>query len=155
MTNVHTSNPKYCRLLGCVILLFTAAVLSAQDWTPVACAPADLPPEAMFDVVQAIDGFEDVALNWTAVTGGQNARGQLARDTSTVHGGTGSLRVDYDFVGKPEYEYLQLGMPLEIPEPGCAFGFWLKHDGTSFQVRLRIADKSDETHQVDLFARQE
>ena len=125
---------------------------AAAQWQVVACVPADLPPEAMFQVAQPVDDFEAPALRWQAIEGGQNARCRLARDADLAHGGNAALRLDYQFVGKPDYEYLQINTPLEISDAGYAFGFWLNHDGTPFPVRLRIVDTSGETHQVDLFS---
>ena len=125
---------------------------AAAQWQAVACVPADLPPEAMFRVAQPVDDFEASALRWQAVEGGQNTQCRLARDANLPRSGNAALRLDYQFVGKPDYEYLQINTPLEIPEAGYAFGFWLNHDGTPFPVRLRIVDTSGETHQVDLFS---
>jgi len=144
------------RRCGLVLLAFLAVVphatTAAAEWQPVACVPADLPPEAMFQVAQPVDDFEAEALRWQAAEGGQNAACRLAGDADSGHGGRAALRLDYQFVGKPDYEYLLVNAPLEIPEAGYAFGFWLNHDGTPFSVRLRITDKSGETHQVDLVA---
>ncbi len=134
------------------ILLGWAMPVSAQ-WNPIGCAPADLPPEAMFDVVQAADGFEAESLNWEAAIGQQNARTVLVRDTISFHSEPAALRVDYEFLGEKELEYVQLGMSLALPEPGQAFGFWVNHDGSPLTLRLRIADKSGEVHQMDMISR--
>ncbi len=127
-----------------------AAEAASAEREAVACAPGDLPPEAVFEVVEPVDDFEASVVGWHAADTGQNARCRLARDAGTRRHGEAALRVDYEFVGKPDYEYLLVGAPLEIPEAGRAFGFWLKHDGTPFAVRLRIVDTSGETHQLDL-----
>jgi hypothetical protein len=119
-------------------------------WEPVPCVPADLPPEALFDTARVADDFAAEALNWGVLRGGQNAMATLQRDTAEKRSGVASLRVDYEFVGKPDYEYIQTNTPLDLPEPGPGIGFWLKHDGTPFPVRLRVTDSSGETHQVDL-----
>ncbi|HUT88077.1 MAG TPA: glycosyl hydrolase [Thermoguttaceae bacterium] len=141
-------------LLVCVLQIPCSAApkTAAAEWQTVACVPADLPPEAMFEVTQPVDDFEAAALAWQALEGGQNAKCLLGRDAEMRHGGQAALRVDYDFVGKPEYEYIQITTPLDVPTAGCAFGFWLNHGGTSFPTRLRMVDASGETHQVELFS---
>ena len=123
----------------------------AAEWRTVACPAADLPPEAMFEVTRPVDDFEAPEVVWVAGLGGQNAKYGLARDIENRHAGQASLRLDYEFLGKPEYEYIHIHTPLEIPQAGQAFGFWLNHDGTGFPARLRIVDASGETHQMDLF----
>ncbi|NQT16047.1 MAG: hypothetical protein HQ582_25045, partial [Planctomycetes bacterium] len=138
--------------LGLFFLPVLSAPFAAAQWETVTCVPADLPPEAMFEVTRAVDDFEAAELTWQAAGGGQNAACRLARDADVRHASKVVLRVDYDFVGKPDYEYLLLNTPLDIPEPGCAFGFWLNHDGTPFSARLRITDTSGETHQTDLLS---
>ncbi len=153
MVTMRRSWAARCCIMGAVWLMMIGAVAWGDDWTPINCPSADLPPEAMFDTVRTVDSFEESPLRWQAASGEQNARCHLVRDTATCRDGQGALRVDYDFVGQRQYEYLQLGMPLQIPTEGLAFGFWLKHDGHSFPVRLRIVDKSGETHQIDLMSR--
>lgn len=153
MVTTRRSWAARCCIMGAVWLMMIGAVAWGDDWTPINCPSADLPPEAMFDTVRTVDSFEESPLRWQAASGEQNAHCHLVRDTATCRDGQGALRVDYDFVGQRQYEYLQLGMPLQIPTEGLAFGFWLKHDGHSFPVRLRIVDKSGETHQIDLMSR--
>ncbi len=122
------------------------------QWQPIECVPADRTTETMFDVVRTCDDFETEGLKWNTWLGGQNARSDVQRDTAEHYRGTGSLRVDYEFVGQRDFEYIQLNSDIEIPKPGYGFGFWMKHDGTPFTVRLRCVDVSGETHQVDLLA---
>ncbi len=139
---------RFGLLLACVPRIPCAAA----PWQTVTCVPADLPPQAMFDVTRSVDDFEAPMVAWQAAGGGQNATCRLARDAAMRHGGRAALRVDYDFVGKPEYEYILVNTPLEIPKAGYAFGFWLNHDGTGFPTRPRIVDASGETHQVELLS---
>lgn len=100
-------------LLVCVLQIPCAAELGAvaAQWQTVACIPADLPPEAMFEVSQAVDEFEAAELAWQAVQGGQNAKYRLARDVNMRHAGQAALRVDYDFAGKRDYEYIHINTP--------------------------------------------
>jgi hypothetical protein len=120
-------------------------------WQPVECVPADLATEDLFEVVQPVDGFEEATPQWTIAVGGQHTKATVQHDPAERHGGGGSLRVEYDFVGKKDYEYIQLNGQTDFAKPGLGFGFWLKHDGTPFVVRLRFTDASGECHQVDMF----
>ena len=94
-----------------------APTTAAAQWETVPCVPADLPPETMFEVVRPVDDFEAAGPAWQAADGGQNAKCRLARDTDLRHGGQAALRVDYDFVGKPDYEYLQSTRRWRFPRP--------------------------------------
>ncbi len=141
-----------CHAIVCLTLASLPALAWGDQFVEVTCPPVDAPPEAMFDVVKQVDTFESATLRWTPSRTDQNAHCTLHHDPTQQRGTAGSMRVDYEFIGKRDYEYLQFGTPLEVPKSGLAFGFWLKlHDG-SFPVRLRIADKSGETHQFDLIS---
>ena len=148
--NIFRTTTGLFELLGMTLLLSCHA--TAADWSPIKCVPVDLPTEALFQVVQPVDDFEAADVGWQAVSGGQNTRCEIVRDTHIAHQGQAALRVDYDFVGKADYEYLQINVPLEIPQAGNAFGFWLKHDGVAFPTRLRMVDAGGETHQVELYS---
>jgi hypothetical protein len=132
-----------------VLLVAPSAFAAAEEWQSIACIPADPLPETMFEVVQGVDDFETPARRWQSLRTKQNAQATLRHDTAEHHSGQGSLGVDYQFVGKKDYEYLQLETKLEISRPGLGLGFWVKTDGTPFQFHLRIADASGETHQLD------
>ena len=123
-----------------------------RPWQPIHGIPADLPTEEMFDVVRPMDDFEAATPQWVIAVGDQHAQATVHRDTTERHAGAASLRVDYDFVGKTDYEYIQLNGQTEFAEPGLGFGFWLKHDGTPFVVRLRFTDASGEWHQIDMLS---
>ena len=125
---------------------------AGDAWQTIKCVPIDRATEAMFDVAQPLDTFEAEGNKWEALQGGQNARTVVRRDTAEHHGGAACLRVDYEFVGRADYEYIQLNLGITISEAGYGFGFWLKHDGTPFALRLRCMDVSGETHQADLVA---
>jgi hypothetical protein len=131
---------------------WSSARAAEGDWAAIECVPADLPPDALFDVGQVVADFEDAMPKWEALRGGQNAHAVLRRDDAECHGGKASLRVDYEFSGRKDYDYVQIAADLELPQPGTGFGFWLKTDGTAFPLRLRFADKSGETHQVDMLS---
>jgi hypothetical protein len=128
----------------------TASAALDPRWEAIECLAADLPPEELFETVRAVDDFEAESLKWTAERGVQNAQSTVNRDLSERHGGRAALRVDYDFVGKKDYEYIQVNGKAEFAQPGLGFGFWLKHDGTPFVLRLRFTDISGECHQTEL-----
>lgn len=135
-------------------ILFVAAATSVQaanaDWQPIECMPVDLPAEAIYEPVRTADEFEAADLTWVPARSGQCAQVTLHRDTNERHDGKASLRVDYRFVGKPDYEYIQVQGKAEFAAPGLGIGFWLKHDGTPFSLRLRVIDASGECHQTEL-----
>ena len=120
-------------------------------WQPIECVPADLAAEDLFEAVHSVDGFEDAKPKWAVAVGGQHAQATVQHDPAERHSGGGSLRVEYDFVGKKDYEYIQLNGQTDFAKPGLGFGFWLKHDGTPFVVRLRLTDAGGECHQIDMF----
>jgi hypothetical protein len=133
------------------LIAATGLAWSAEAvWQPVACVPADLPAEEMFDVVQPVDDSEGATPKWVVAVGDQHARAAVHRDAAERHAGGASLRVDYDFVGKRDYEYIQLNGQAGFATPGLGFGFWLKQDGTPLVVRLRFIDASGEWHQIDM-----
>ena len=132
--------------------LLVAACAAADDWRSIACIPADPFPEEMFDVTHAVDGFETEPLRWEALHDGQNAKATLEQDTAEHYAGSAAMRVDYHFTGRKDLEYVQINTNLDLREPGLAFGFWVKTDGTPFHFRLRVADRSGETHQFDMLS---
>ncbi len=138
-------------LVGLAALPLTGAWAQA-DWHAINCIPADLAPEEMFEVATPVDDFEEATPKWTAAQGDQQAKATVSRDPSEHHAGSASLRVDYNFEGTKKLEYIQLSGAAEFAQAGQAFGFWLKHDGTAFPVRLRILDKSGECHQFEMFS---
>ncbi len=136
--------------IGLAMTVLTAGFPSAAEWRTVECVPADLPPEALFEVVEPIDGFEAEPVAWAAARSDQNARAAIVRDTGERHGGGAALAVDYEFVGKPEYEYVEVDGKAPIAKPGLGLGLWIRHDGTPFALRVRFVDAGGETHQSDM-----
>ncbi len=148
--------------LQCVMWPFVALLAmvghawSAEaSWQPVASIPVDLPPQELVESSQVVDECEDVTPNWSVAVGDQHAEAKCERDDHERHGGTASLRVDYQYVGKKDYEYVQLNGSAEFAKPGLGLGFWLKHDGTPFVLRLRFTDSGGECHQVETLHRSE
>ncbi len=101
-------------LVAASVLLALAA---ADEWTPVGCFPegyddgaiASLRGEELF--VEEMEHADD----WRVLQGGQNAAATLRLETDDRHSGAGALAVDYEFVGKPDFEYVALGRAFEIP----------------------------------------
>jgi hypothetical protein len=143
-------------LLISVLLLVSGRAWSADTpWQQVASVPVDLPPQEIVEILQSVDAFEDATPKWTVAVGDQHASASMHQDSTERHGGHTALRLDYEFVGKREYEYVQLSGHAEFAKPGLGFGFWLKHDGTPFVVRLRFTDSGGECHQVETMHRSE
>jgi len=146
----------FVALLSATVFLLPVTVQRAAAgetaWERVPCVPGDLPTEALFETIQVVDDFSAEKTAWIALRTDQNAIATVERDTEEKHEGRATLRVDYEFVGKPDLEYIQITRPLDLPERGVSIGFWLKHDGRPFPIRMRVADASGETHQIDLFA---
>ncbi len=132
------------------VLIAALAEATADDWQPIQCVPVDLPAEAMYEQVRSVDDFEATEPTWVPARSGQCAQVTLHRDTKEHYGGLASLRVDYRFIGKPDYEYIQIGGQAEFATRGLGIGFRLKHDGTPFSLRLRVTDASGEHHQTEL-----
>lgn len=124
------------RVTTCSLVWLALAETAGQAWAadapwqPLACVPADLATEDLFEVVQPVDGFANAKPKWAVAVGGQHAQATVQHDPAEHHGGGGSLRVEYDFVEKKDYEYIQLNGQAEFAKPGLGFGFWLQHDGT-------------------------
>ncbi|HWH71998.1 MAG TPA: hypothetical protein VNT26_21730, partial [Candidatus Sulfotelmatobacter sp.] len=123
-----------------------------SDWQPIECIPAELPPEALYEVATPLAGFEETMSKWTVAVGDQQAQATLRLDSAERHSGSKALRVDYEFIGKKDLEYIQLNGVAEFARPGQAFGFWVKKDSTPLAFRLRINDASGECHQIDMLS---
>ena len=143
---------KLCGLVWAAVAATTGLAWAADaSWRPIECVPVDLPTEDLFEVVRPVDGFDSTPLQWSPAVGDQHAQATVQYDAAERHSGSGALRVAYEFIGKKNYEYVQLNGSAEFAEPKLGFGFWLKHDGTPFVVRLRYTDVSGECHQIDMF----
>ena len=119
-------------------------------WSPIACPLAERTASERFDPVKPIDDFEGGIVGWRASAGGQNAKASLSLDKAEKHAGSAALRVDYEFVGRVPLEYVEFGRPITVDKPGLGVGFWVKGDAAKLGLRIRIRDKSGETHQLSL-----
>ncbi|NQT51235.1 hypothetical protein HQ576_04260 [bacterium] len=120
------------------------------EWAKIECPLADLEADQLFESVKLLDDFEKGVGAWRAGAGGQQAKATLARATDEKHAGQAALRVDFEFIGKKDYEYIEVGSGATLEQPGLGLGLWVKGDGTPLSLRVRVQDKTGETHQVDL-----
>src|SRR5208283_5911753 len=102
--------------------LLVATPAAADEWQSIRCIPADPSPEEMFDVTRPVDGFEAEPLKWEALHDGQNAKAALRRDLAEHHDGAAALRIDYEFTGRKELEYVQINTKLDLRDPGLGLG---------------------------------
>ena len=103
--------------------------------------------------VQAADGlvlddFEKGASAWKFIGGEEfpSAKGSLSVETSTVHGGTRSARVEADFIGGGAYVGIW-NEPTSLK--GTEFKeihLWVKTANVK-RLGFRITDSSDQCHQ--------
>jgi len=138
---MHTPFSNLC------LLLATVGVAGAREWKPVACPRADPPLIERVRPLLTLEDFESSTPQWTAHNGGQNAKASVAAAREEKHAGQGALAVDYEFVGKPEYEYVAVGRSLAIPTNAAGVGFWLKRGPMPSPMAVRIEDRSGEVHQ--------
>ena len=133
-------------LIGCSPMPKPARVRSevVPGWSVVACPLADRDASERFEAVRLLDDFGHGLEGWTAGAGGQNAKAALALDTAERRTSSASLRVDYEFVGKSDYEYVEFGKHVAVEGPGLGVGFWVKGGESRSTLRLRIRDKSGE-----------
>ena len=137
------------RLIGILSVCAVPAGVSAASWTPVSCPEAARPLAGQYELVRMIEDFEDGPGGWASHRGVQQAESAAAVDAAACEGRQ-ALRVDYRFAGKPDFEYVEFGPGVEISEPGAVLGFWCRFDARPLALRLRIRDKSGETHQLNL-----
>ncbi|MBL7223485.1 MAG: hypothetical protein ISS72_06520 [Candidatus Brocadiae bacterium] len=119
-------------------------------WSTVVCPLADRDASDRFEEVKLLDDFAGGLGDWQASRGGQNAKAKIALDPRTKHSGAASLRVDYELVGNRDYEYIEIGRPISVEEPGLGVGLWVKGEDAPLGLRVRIRDKTGETHQLEL-----
>jgi hypothetical protein len=127
-----------------------AAVVGAQDagWQPINCPPGPLRLSQRFELLQGLD----VPLSqWQAFTHGQSAPATVTVEASAGPDGSPALRVDYEFKGDRDLEYIDIGPDLLLDKPVEGAGFALQvKESAGLPVRARVVDASGETHQFDL-----
>ncbi len=136
--------------LGILLLCVGSVWAREAEWSPVRCPCVDRAPEERFEVLSCIADFEQGMQGWTPFAGGQQASSKAAVVADSVHGGQGALRVDFGFGGKKKLEYVELGADTPIEKSGFGIGVWVKGDGTPLSMRVRVNDKSGETHQFNM-----
>jgi len=123
------------------------ALAAEPEWTGIVCPEAEYPLSRRVQLGKMLDDFEASPLPWKAQLGGQNAQSRVARAEDEKHAGQASLLVDYEFVGKEEYEYVGIERSLEIPDDANGLGFWVKREPVGFHMAVRVVDRSGEVHQ--------
>jgi len=146
---VPMSRRQFSLFLSAVLFL-SCTLAAAGEWTVVRCPAADQDPLDRFEITQSLTGFEDGVGKWKALAGGQNAKASLTVAEDSKHGGSASLRVDCEYTGAKRLEYVEIAIGMEVPKPGLGLGLWAKGDGLPLGLRLRVQDKSGETHQFGL-----
>lgn len=134
-----------------LIAFLTLAVGNAADkWTKITCPEVPQALENQFETVQTLSDFEDGVGNWKSILGNQQAKSTVSVEAGVGQNGSAALRVDHEFVGKEGLEYVAFGSKAAIEKPGQSLGFWYRFDAKPLMLRLRITDKSGETHQLSL-----
>jgi len=118
-------------------------------WDAIECPEVDRTVAQQFQPGAEIDSFDTGLGGWRAFQGGQQARSTLALDDRVKHAGAASMRVEFEFTGDKKLEYVNFGREIAIPARGSGLGMMVKTDGTRLGFRLRVVDKSGETHQLD------
>jgi hypothetical protein len=128
-----------------------AAVVGAQEqgWQPIAYTPGPLRLAQRFDRLQPV---ETPLAQWQAFKHDQSATATVTVEPVAGPGGSPALRVDYEFKGDRNLEYIDVGPDLAVdkPEPGAGFALQVK-DGAGLPLHARVVDASGETRQVDLW----
>lgn len=140
-------------LFCCGLWVFALTAWACADdnaWQLTACVPEDLPPESEYEIERVVDDFEGGSLAWSVIQGEQFAEAKIQPDSNVARAGESSMRVDYRFVGKTDFEYLQIRGKAEFRSAKQGIGFWMKHDGSPFSLRYRIVDIHGENHQLEL-----
>jgi len=140
----------YPSLLSCLLILNTATLFAAESWTPIACPDVPQALANQFETVQSLSDFEKGTGSWKSILGGQQAKSTLSVSADAGLSGSNALRVDYEFIGKEGLEYVAFGSRASIEKPGQSLGFWYRFSDQPLALRLRITDKSGETHQLNL-----
>lgn len=133
-----------------LFLGLTIHIAAAESWPPIACPEVPQALANQYEVVTVLSDFETAAGSWKSILGSQQAQSKTVAEPGSGKDGSGSLRVDYEFVGKEDYEYVAFGPGTSIEQPGSSLGFWYRFSDTPLTLRLRITDRSGETHQFDL-----
>ncbi|MBT3287268.1 MAG: hypothetical protein HN380_07960 [Victivallales bacterium] len=131
-------------------ILAATFALPVLAWEPIRCPEVDRTSADRFETVRVLSTFEDGMGTWKATNGGQQPKTTQALDQKVARASRASLRVDAVFGGEKKLEYINVGPGAVIEKPGIGVGFWFRWTGTPVSLRMRIADKSGETHQMNL-----
>ena len=137
-------------LLTPFLLPTFADVAAAEPWTPITCPEVPQALANQFETVRTLSDFNNEAKGWKSILGGQQAKSNTSTEADAGRHRSNALRVDYEFVGKEGLEYVAFGSGDTIDEPGHSLGFWYRFGAQPLTLRMRITDRSGETHQLDL-----
>lgn len=135
-------------LLG--FLCCPAGLALGQQWTRVNCPRAPLALAEQYETVHTLADFENGTAGWRAILGDQQARSDLSIEANGGREGRDCLRVNYEFVGRDEMEYVAFGPDTAIENSDLSIGFWYRFGDVPLRLRLRLTDRTGETHQLDL-----
>lgn len=133
-----------------IAFLTSTAGNAAETWTKINCPDVPQALENQFETSQMLSDFEGGSGTWKAILGGQQAKSTASVEAGVGQNGSAALRVDYEFVGKEGLEYVAFGSKAAIEKPGQSLGFWYRFGDKPLTLRLRITDKTGETHQLAL-----
>lgn len=136
--------------LSAGLLCCVAGVASGQQWTRFNCPPAPVALAEQYETVHTLADFENGTAGWQAILGDQQARSDLSIEADGGRKGSDCLRVNYEFVGRDEMEYVAFGPGTVIENSDLSVGFWYRFGDVPLRLRLRIKDRTGETHQLDL-----
>ncbi len=128
-----------------------AAVVGAQDpdWQPIRCTPGPLRLTQRFEVLQRL---ETPLSQWQAFTHSQSASAAVTVESAGGPDRSPALRVDYEFKGDRDLEYVDIGPDLPVARLVAGAGFALQiKGGGALPLHARVVDASGETHQFDLW----
>lgn len=137
-------------LSGVLWLLGLAGSVEAVGWTEVECPEVPRSLHERYATAVMMEEFEDGATVWKAQLGEQNAQATAAATQEEKHQGQGALRVQYEFGGHTNLEYVAVERPLRLPEGAVGLGYWIKRGSTPLTLAVRLADASGEVHQFTL-----
>jgi len=121
-----------------------------QDWKEIKTPPTRRDAVQMFRFDAELDPLDDPA-QWTPAAHDQSVEATMAAADGREPG-DGALRIDYDFAGDKDLEYVDIAGNLPLPEDAQALGLWMFGGAHPLAARVRVRDAGDEIHQFNLGA---
>ena len=133
------------RLLCC--FFFVSFPLRAKE---ISCPLVDRAPEDRFVPEEVLEDFEENAQPCEAVEGSQQAEANTSLQSDGAQSGRRCLRVDYRFEPRENFGYAEIRCDLPLEHSGKGVGFWFLLDHPDLVLKIRVKDRSGETHQIDV-----